>query len=376
MSTDTGVILSFCSPVFWQFRKVISLWIFFFFSCTGILFARSEADIAFEIDVYAIKASGIAKWFEEKYPDLRNWAEEVGQGLLVDAGIDESTGLVDNNLTDFALFIRSQSESMGPLRKERGAHSDHQVFCYFYLGNQLHLPNISKWLFRSISLNLGPQKTEEILSSILLTENNFLFNLSTLIALFPQMEPPIYPGLDSSLSVKIINETNGSQVLAVLSGSGEFDSFRWYSQFDKESSSFPTLLTEHQISFYADISESSLSQFLSAYYCPSTILENFDGLKSVAWGACLLDRSISIEFVLAFKDQESARRAFVFCENSSNVLRLVLTKDGARHAACFLIKHLHTRHWDHLITAKLEIKSTDLELLIPWLLSTFTSRVP
>ena len=94
MSTDTGVLLSFCSPVFWQFRKVIPLWIFFFFSCTGILFARSEADLAFEIDVYGVKASGIVKWFEEKYPDLRNWAEEVGQGLFVDAGIDESTGLV------------------------------------------------------------------------------------------------------------------------------------------------------------------------------------------------------------------------------------------------------------------------------------------
>jgi hypothetical protein len=340
------------------------------------VFGRLEADLAFEMDVYAIKGSGIVKWFEEKYPDLRNWAKEEEQSLLVEAGIDQSTGFLDNNLTNFSIYIRWHNESMGPISKVGGTQSNDQIFYFFYFEKQLHLPNILKWLSKSIALNLGPEKTEEILSARSLTENNFSFNLPTLIALLPTMERSIYSGLDSSLSINIINETKGSQVLAVLSGSGEFDSFRGHSQLDKDSSSFPALLTEHQISFYADMSESSLSQLLSGYHCPNTILENLDGLKAVEWGASFLDTSISIEFVLAFKDQESARRAFSFCENSSNVLKLALTQDGKRHAAWFLTKHLHTRHLDHLITAKLEIKSTDLEVIIPWLLSTFTSRVP
>ncbi len=342
----------------------------------GFAFGRSEANLAFEMDVDAIRGSRIIKWFEAKYPDLRNWAKEEEQSYLVEVGIDQSIGLLDNNLINVSIYIRRHNESMGLVRKEGGTQSNDQIICLFYFEKQLHLPNISEWLAKSIALNLRSEKREEILSASSLTENNFSFNLSTLIALLPQMGKPIYPGLDSSLSINIINETNGSQVLAVLSGSGEFDSFREYSQFDKHSPSFPTLLTEHQISFHADISESCLSQLLSRYHCPSTILENLGGLMAVEWGASFLDTSISIEFVLAFKDQESARRAFAFCENSSNVLKLALTKEGKRHVAWFLIKHLHTRHLDHLITAKLEIKSTDLEVLIPWFLSTFTTRVP
>jgi hypothetical protein len=376
MSTDTGVLLSFCSPVFWQFRKVIPLWIFFFFSCTGILFARSEADLAFEIDVYAAKASGIVKWFEEKYPDLRNWAEEVGQGLLVDAGIDESTGLVDNNLTDFSLFIRSQSESMGPVRKERGAQSDDQLFCYFYLGKQLHLPNISKWLSQSISLNLGPQKTEEILSVSSLTENNFEITLPSFIALLPPISQGIYSGLDSNFSIKVINEPKGAQVVLKLSSFESFDSVWGHKQLDENNSTLPILLREHHINFYADVSEFSSHKLLRGYKPPATIQANFSGLKEVGWGASFLESSIVIETVLVFKNQESAGKAFGYCQNSSDILKLALSQEGKRQAALFLINQLHAWHEGNQIKATLEINSTDMEELIPLGLSYFIPPVP
>jgi hypothetical protein len=374
MSTDTGVILSFCSPVFWQFRKVIALWIFFFFSCTG-LFARSEADLAFEIDVYAVKASGIVKWFEEKYPDLRNWAEEVGQGLLVDAGIDESTGLVGNNLTDFSLFIRSQSESMGHVRKEMGAQSEDQVFCYLYLGKQLHLPSLSKWLSRSISLNLGSRKTEEILSVSSLTENNFEITLPSFIALLPPISQAIYSGLDTNFSIKVINEPKGAEVVLKLSSFESFDSVWGQKQLDENNSTLPNLFNEHHLNFYADVSEFSSHKLLRGYKPPATIQANFSGLKEVGWGASFLEASIVIESVLVFKNQESAAKAFGYCQNSSDILKLALSLGGNRQAALFLINQLNARHVGNQIKATLEVNSTDMEELIPLGLSYFIPPV-
>ena len=365
MSTDTGVILSFVSPVFCGFRKVIYLWIFYFFSCTSILFARSEADLAFEINVYAVKASGILKWFEAKYPDLRNWGEEVEQGLLVDVGIDESTGLLDNNLTNFSLYICRQNESMGPVRKELGTLSNNQVFCCFFLGKQLHLPNISKWLSQRIAQNLGPEKTEEILSVSSLTENNFEITFPTSICLLPPIAQGIYSGLGSNLSINVINESNGVQVLLELSTSESFDSVWVPNQLDEKSSSLPILLKENQINFYANVSELSSHKLLRGYKLPGTIQANFSGLKEVGWGASFFDTSIVIESVLVFENQESAAKAFGYCENSSNILKLALSQEGKRNAAWFLINQLHTRHVGNQIKATLEIDSTDLEELIP-----------
>jgi hypothetical protein len=376
MSTDIGVILSFCSPVFWQFRKVIPLWIFFFFSCTGILFARSEADLAFEIDVYAVKASGIANWFEEKYPDLRNWAKEEEQSLLVEAGIDQSIGLFDNNLTNFSIYIRRHNESMGPVSKEGGVRFNDQIFCFFYFEKQLHLPSISKWLSQSIALNLRPEKTEEILFVSSLTENNFEITLPSFIALLPPISQGIYSGLDSNISIKVINEPKGAQVLLKLSSFESFDSVWGNKQLDENNSPLPILLKEHHINFYADVSELSSHKLLRGYKPPATIQANFSGLKEVGWGASFLEASIVIEPVLVFKNQERAGKAFAYCQNSSDVLKLALSQEGKRQATLFLINKLHARHEGNQIKATLEIKSTDLEVLIPWLLSTFTSRAP
>ena len=149
---------------------------------------------------------------------------------------------------------------MGPVRKEMGTQSDDQVFCYFYLGNQLHLPNIPKWLSRSISLNLGPQKTEEILSVSSLTENNFEITLPSFISLLPPISQGIYSGLDSNLSIKVINEPKGGQVLLKLSSFESFDSVWGPKQLDENNSMLPILLEEHHINFYADVSEFSFSQ--------------------------------------------------------------------------------------------------------------------
>ena len=46
--------------------------------------------------------------------------------------------------------------------------------------------------------------------------------------------------------------------------------------------------------------------------------------KEVGWGS-FLEASIVIESVLVFKNQESAGKAFGYCQNSSDILKLALS---------------------------------------------------
>ena len=39
----------------------------------------SRPDILFSVDTLSIEQSGISKWVEEKYPFLREWAEELDE---------------------------------------------------------------------------------------------------------------------------------------------------------------------------------------------------------------------------------------------------------------------------------------------------------
>ena len=115
-------------------------------------------------------------------------------------------------------------------------------------------------------------------------------------------------------------------------------------------------------------------KLLRGYKPPATIQANFSGLKEVGWGASFLEASIVIESVLVFKNQESAAKAFGYCQNSSDILKLALSQEGKRQAALFLINQLHARHEGNQIKATLEVNSTDMEELIPLGLSYFIPR--
>ena len=61
----------------------------------------SRPDILFSVDTLSIEQSGISKWVEDKYPFLREWAEELDEDFKSPLEVYEAMGL---NEEDFSFF--------------------------------------------------------------------------------------------------------------------------------------------------------------------------------------------------------------------------------------------------------------------------------
>ncbi len=353
-----------------------SCWVLCFGLCTlnCRVFADnfSGPDLTFNIDVRAIEQSGVVRWFERKFPDLKQWAEELKHELKVKPSLFQSWGLNDEDFTSLAITIWGLENLIYRENRKFESNPDFQLVFDLNADKLMNLDSFKSWLRNQLSQRFGETKGAELLQIKESNQNQYVVSIPLAGLEDLPLEGRLLSNLDANLTLAIRLSETGTRIIAMFGKPLDDQKYFNYTDRNLQFNLLPDLPHDRQISFSCRLNN-SISDGDSSDNNNSNPYEYIiASLSEVALGGSFLESSLLIESALIFSTTQDAQHAYNLWQGLLGMAQFAISQGAGIRSMHIPLSKIEMKLVDHKISISLDLNSTDLEEMVS---STLASMV-
>ena len=320
-------------------------------------FANADLDFYLSIDARSIEGSGVSIWFENKYPQISEWAENFDRDLDQEDEIFNAMGLKQDDFIHSTVLMNgvdllADSNSSNPL-----SFSDLFLSINIIADKPMDLPRFLAWLKKQLRDEFKTGVPQNLILGEVLTEKSlkFILPISKFNQSGKQSESQLF--LDMNLSVDITLDGNRTIIHALVSRSsdhigGSFDTN------DKRIPMLDNLQDDRQISFYFKLPDSLREKIIDNDNISDPLFHAFVGLHEIALGVSFRDESISLKLFIECSDEVSANGLNSLYQGSLGMAQLALAQEPKARAALIALRNLNSELSENRLQLSMDLNSS------------------
>ena len=346
------------------------------FSCLALpIFSwanpKIQPELILSIDARSIEESGISQWLEEKYPQLREWAEGMEE-VQAQYELYEAMGLEEKDFTQFSLVMNGLEKLIDINQSSDLSLTDLFIKIELLADRPMKLSGFIDWVEKQLSEEFGPDGAAKWITGKFMNQSSLRFSIP-LAELYLNVYEESQINWDGNLSFSASLEGNLTRIKSFLGGE----------QFPEPQEGLPDLgqiallekLAEgRQFTFYCRLPD--ISNRFTGGTTSSPLEFAFAGMREVGMGASFREESILLNWVLVCSDETSASALHNLWEGSLGFAKLALMEDPSSRGAIKLLNQVQSGIEKNRFNLSLEMNATLLEEIISEQLTMLAPKPP
>lgn len=326
-----------------------------------------EPDLFFSLDAKAIEDSGISRWLEKKYPDLREWSDAWSEDFKDGDEVYQSMGLRDEDFSkiEFAFGGLESLLNNSPLVPRFGS----EVFFGLGMraGKPMNLEAFFDWIEKKVIEEFGPIYSKKVLINSKIEDDRLEFLLNFTDSNHSRINTPNLI-FDANVSVSAEIDDNSSRLIFAMPKS--FGNGFLSEKFSYEFSTIPQMPEDRQITFVCKIPSSSLDRYiLRNGGSDDSLVLALQGTREIAWSASFREDSLFLKTIISCVDADTASSVFSLYQGTIGMAQLIMSQDPSSRPILSILRQLKTKNVGKQVIGSVELNASSLEMLISQALS-------
>ena len=320
-------------------------------------FANADLDFLLSIDERSIESSGVSRWFENKYPQISQWAWNFNHDLDQENEILNAMGLREDDFTHFTAVMNGIDLLVDSNNSNQLSFSDLFLSINIIADKPMNLPSFLVWLKKQLSDEFTTGVAQNLILEEVLTEKSlkFILPISESNQLGELGESQLF--LDMNLSVDISLDGNRTIIHAGVSRSSDHIG----GSFDIGEKRIPLLNNlpdDRQISIYFKLPDSLREKIVGNDNISSPLFHAFFGLHEIACGVSFREESISLKLLIECSDEISASELNALYQGSLGMAQLALAQEPKARAALIALGNVNSEILENRLQLSMDLNSS------------------